>query len=309
MSQKVVKKSSAGKKKYVQKGPTPKDTASKKNNKKPVSKQEEDSESEDVSDIEVKFELYNMAETDYHSVKQYLANEFGTTEHGVDLVGLTTFICEDLADHVGTCIKTDGENSDPFGFLSGLSMSLMKTAQNGAFEKTKSSLVSFLNKNLEGFDAEAFLAADSKNVMLFQERLINVPVSIAAPLFQQFLDDWKRAVDEEPAHFGLPKQVLLLTPTYREIESQLDKELGLPSSSKSGFVSVEKGVCFYYPEAEFLAQFAQQSWTFTVNTGHETSDSRRAFGDAGVEPARQAFLLTWDSFEKYVQLLQEKSFD
>lgn len=309
MSRKVVKKSSARKQKYVQKGPASKDTSSKLKNKKPAPKKEEDSDSEDVSDIEVNFELYNMAESDYHSVKQYLANEFGATEHGVDLVGLTTFICEDLADHVGTCIKTDGENSDPFGFLSGLSLSLMKSAQNGSFEKTRSSLVTFLNKKLEGFDAEAFMATDSKNVMLFFERLINVPVSIAAPLFQQFLDDWKRAAAEEPHHFAHPKQVLLLTPTYREIESQLDKELGLPGSSKSGFVSVEKGDCFYYPEVEFLAQFAEQSWTFTVNTGHETSDSRRAFSDAGIEPARKAYLFSWDAFEKYVEFLLEKSFD
>ena len=252
------------------------------------------------SEVEVKFELFNMAETDYHSIKQYLGILFGSGEHGVDLVGLTSFIVEALADHLGTCIKTDGETSDPFGFLTGFPIAFAE--EEKSCSSTLKSLESFLKSKCENFNVEEFFS-ESKNVILFQERLINVPGSIAAPLYRQFLDDWKMAVSEEPQHFSSPKQVLLITPTYREVISKLDRELGLQETpNKFGVASTETN--FYYEETEFLKDFASEHFDFSVNTGHETSDSRRAFSDTGIEPGRRAFLLSWNKFIKFVDHLQ-----
>jgi hypothetical protein len=159
----------------------------------------------------------------------------------------------------------------------------------------------------EDFDAEAFFL-EKGNVVLFLERLINVPVDLAAPLLRQLLDDWKAASADEPAHFASPKKVLLMTPTYREVESKLDRELEGSSSkskSKQTFQTTTKDVNFYYPEAECLERFATRFWTISVNTGHETSDSRRAFGDAGIEPGRRVFLLSWAKFEEFVSFLED----
>lgn len=271
---------------------------------------ESESESEAMSDVEVTFQLYNMAEQDYHAVKQYFASAFGATEHGVDLVNLTTFVSEDLADHVGTCIKTEGEESDPFGFLTGLPISLLQASQEGAFDPARKTLAAFFGRKLEGFDADAFFS-EKGNVFLAMERLINVPVELTGPLFRQFTDDWHSAARDEPAHFASPKQVLLMTPTYREVDSKLDRELGLVDGGKSqrGFQTTAKGFCFYYPEMEDLERFASQSWTFAVNTGHNTSDSRRAFSEAGIEPGRRAFLLTWEKFAEFVTFLEQKTFE
>lgn len=270
-----------------------------------VSKHQSDSEHDtsdsDTSDseVEVKFELFNMAESDYHSVKQYLGNLFGSGDHGVDLVGLTAFIVEALADHLGTCIKTDGETSDPFGFLTGFPIAF---ATKNACESPLKSLESFLKTKLETFKTEEFFS-DSKNVILFQERLINVPGTIAAPLYRQFLDDWKMAAQEEPEIFAKPANVLLITPTYREVISKLDRELGLQEApSKFGVASTETN--FYYEEAEYFKDFAAEHFDFSVNTGHETSDSRRAFSETGIEPGRRAYLLPWNKFVKFVDHLQ-----
>lgn len=257
------------------------------------------SSSSDISDseVEVKFELFNMAESDYHSIKQYLGNLFGSGEHGVDLVGLTSFMVEALADHLGTCIKTDGESSDPFGFLTGFPVSFSN--QNSCDLKT---FETFLKEKCENFKVEEFFS-DPKNVLLFQERLINVPGSIAAPLYRQFLDDWNMAAAEEPQNFSSPKKVLLITPTYREVISKLDRELGLQKDpSKFGVASTETN--YYYEEAEYLKDFALEYFDFSVNTGHETSDSRRAFSDAGIEPGRRAFVLSWKNFIKFIDHLQ-----
>lgn len=256
------------------------------------------SDTSDDSEVEVKFELFNMAESDYHSIKQYLGNLFGSGDHGVDLVGLTSFIVEALADHLGTCIKTDGETSDPFGFLTGFPISYanVKSCHLKSFE-------TFLKGKCDNFKVEEFFS-ESKNVILFQERLINVPGSIAAPLFRQFLDDWALATLEEPQNFPSPSQVLIITPTYREVISKLDRELGLQENpSKFGVASTETN--FYYEEFEYLSGFASEYFDFSVNTGHETSDSRRAFSDTGIEPGRRAFILSWANFVNFINHLQE----
>lgn len=244
------------------------------------------------SEVEVKFELFNMAESDYHSIKQYLGNLFGAGEHNVDLVGLTSFIVEALADHLGTCIKTDGEPSDPFGFITGFPISYAPEC----LKTLEAFLVSKCPEVREFF-------GDKENVIIFQERLINVPGSIAAPLYRQFLDDWNSAAQEEFS-FATPSNVLIIAPTYREIVSKLDAELGLQENpSKFGVASSETN--FYYEEAEYFKDFVTRSFDFSVNTGHETSDSRRAFSENGIEPGRRLFILTWKNFEKFVAHLQD----
>ena len=263
---------------------------------------ESSSSSGSDSEVEIKFELFNMAESDYHSVKQYLTNSFGAGEHGVDLVGLTSFLVEGLADHVGTCIKTAGEASDPFGFISGFPISFA-TQNHPNICPFLSSFESFITLKCEKLLPIEFFSKKGNNVILFQERLINVPGSISVPLYRQFLDDWRMAAREEPAHFAKPQDVLLITPTYKEIVSQLDRELGL-KEIPSKFDCASSMTCFYYEEVEFLEKFATKFIDFSVNTGHETSDSRRAFSENGIEPGRRAHLLSWDNFVKYVEYLE-----
>ena len=265
-----------------------------------------DSDGSDASEVEIKFELFNMAEADYHSIKQYLGNLFGAGDHGVDCVALTSFIVEDLADHLGTCVKTDGEESDPFGFISGFPLSLFLTNESANILSSTilNSISKYLKEKCKAFDAEGFFA-EPKNVLIFQERLINVPSTIAAPLYRQFLDDWVMAASEKELidKFLKLKNVLIITPTYREVVSNLDRELGLQEDpTKFGVTSTETN--FYYEEAEFLSRFSSNSFAFSVNTGHETSDSRRAFSDVGIEPGRMAFILSWEKFSEYINFLQ-----
>ena len=264
-----------------------------KKNVRVVSSDSETESSSSDSEIEIKFELFNMAEDDYHSIKQYLGNSFGAGDHGVDLVGLTSFIVESLADHLGTCIKTDGESSDPFGFLTAFPVSF---AQKESLKSFETFLTSKSPEIKEFF-------ADGRNVVLFQERLINVPGSIAAPLFRQFLDDWELAAGEVPSHFAKPENVLIITPTYKEIVSKLDRELGLQENpAKFGVASTDTN--FYYEEMEFIGEFASKYFDFSVNTGHETSDSRRAFTDHGIEPGRRAFIISWEKLGAFVKHLE-----
>lgn len=264
------------------------------------SSDDESSSEPSDSEVEVKFEFFNMAESDYHSIKQYLGNLFGSGEHGVDLVGLAALIVEALADHLGTCIKTDGETSDPFGFLTGFPIEFAdKKLASGPLKTVET----FLKRKCEKLNVEQFFS-ESENVILFQERLINVPGSVAAPLYRQFLDDWNMATSEEPQNFPSPKQVLIIAPTYREVISKLDHELGLQENPLNfGVASTETN--FYYEEAEYFKDFAAEYFDFAVDTGHETSDSRRTFSDNGIEPGRRVFILSWNNFIKFVERLQE----
>lgn len=294
--------------KYQKKGPPtkkPKGKEAKALNSKRLNRHANSSETDSddsgsessSSEVEIKFELFNMAETDYHSIKQYLTNCFGAGDHGVDLVGLTSFIVEALADHLGTCVKTDGETSDPFGFLTGFPLSF---AEGQPF---LASLEKFIRQKCDKMAGLDNFFSSGRNVILFQERLINVPGSIAAPLYRQFLDDWRMAASDDPKNFSNPKEVLIITPTYKEVISQLDRELGL-KENPSKFDCASSETCFYYEEAEFLGAKSSKFTDFSVNTGHETSDSRRAFSENGIEPGRRAFLISWDNFNKLVEQLE-----
>ena len=299
MGKKVVKASKAPTKPVIKSVPVNNNNKRNTGNKGMKAFDSSESESDDSSsdsEVEVKFELFNMAESDYHSIKQYLGNCFGAGDHGVDLVGLTSFIVEGLAEHLGTCIKTDGESSDPFGFLAGFPISF---ARKGSKESLKS-FETFISGKLS--EIKDFFG-DEKNVVMFQERLINVPGSIAAPLYRQFLDDWRLASIDEPVHFSEPRNVLIVTPTYREVVSKLDRELGLQEDPKKfGVASSETN--FYYEEMEYLGEFASKSLDFAINSGHETSDSRRAFSENGIESGRRAFIVSWDNLGRFVNHLE-----
>lgn len=248
-----------------------------------------------VSSIEVCFELFNMDENDYHSVKQYLGNFFGVGDHGVELSALAAFITEELAEDVGTCIKTDGEASDPFGFVTGIPVGLARERRPHMLE----GLRRFFGGKLGGLAGAEDFFAGPENVLVFSERLMNVPGAVAGPLYRQFRDDWEAACAEDGAHYGTGGRVLLVTPCFREVPSRLDRERGGKRAKRGEFGVTSRQVEYYYEE--FGALDGSTACDFAVNTGHDTGDSRRAFGDVGIEPCRRAFLLTWEALARFIE--------
>lgn len=243
---------------------------------------------EEISDseVQVNLEFFNMSEVDFHSVKQFLTVSFGATDHKINISEMAAFITEECADHIGSTVKTEGEQSDPLAVVTCVPLE---------FSKEKS----FSNALTEFLLAKASLNIPKESVALvINERFINMPAGIAGPMLENLVMDWKNAIKEEPK-FRV-NHILYLTPIYKFVASKLDEEMGLVGSEMPSD-SIE----FYYQESELFSKYADQSFDFKIATTHETADSRRAFTEHGVEAARRIYLIRWDHFLECIKEINQ----
>lgn len=261
---------------------------------------ESSSDESEKEEITVDFEFFNMSEIDFHTVKQFLSVSFGTTGHPLNLSDLSAFITEDLADHVGTTVKSEGEQSDPLAFC---------TCIPFHFDANRSKMLAeFLASKCEDNEEMKDVISGKRGpcALVLNERFMNLPAGVAGPMLENLMNDWERGVGEEASLRA--EHVLFLTPTFTLVKSQLDEELGMADEQKS-MQEGNDGEQFYYQEAEFLEQFATTSVHFKVSTSHTTTDSRRAFTESGIDAGRRLYLMTAARFAEFVQTVNEKLID
>lgn len=278
------------------------------------------------SDAELSFACYNMDKRDFHSIKQFLQNSFGgglipcgkSQLCRVDTQGLAEVIVDVLGEYVGTTAK-NAEDDDPLAFTTILPMNLDNNLENVKehhIDVLKELICTLRHtarssKNLSKKDLISVnTILDEKRVALvMHERFMNLPAEVAAPLYQQLIDDLPAAIEENPLLFD-PEYVLVLMPIFRELACQLDRPLekkDLVEAQDDNDEEVEHSsndYQYYYGECELLQNEAELYWDCRTRTFHETSDSRRAFGDHGVDPARRIFLLKMDSFRSFITQCQ-----
>ena len=204
--------------------------------------------SETEKEIAVDFEFFNMSEIDFHSVKQFLMVAFGATGHSINISEMATLITEECADHVGTTLKTDGEQSDPLAITTCIPLAL---ASSKAFlndmmtfllSKTANECPSLL-EYLQGDKSQS-------SALIIHERFINWPAGIAGPILDNLVSDWKKARSEESRLFWVD-YVLFLTPTFHYVKSSLDEETNMTPADgdndgrrKQGAFSLSRGGIF-----------------------------------------------------------------
>lgn len=287
------------------------------------------SDSDDDKEVELSFESYNMDKKDFHAIKQFLLSTFGKGVEGVkggecgrvDLSGLSRLITDIFSEYVGTTAKS-GEEEDPLAFISFLP--LESRDFHGEMKEEDiiciKNLVELLletSRKAKVTDKkhrqliETALTETENSALIIHERFMNLPAQVAAPLYRQLLDDLQPAVEESRAFD--PKNYLILVPIYRELASTIDRELiedeaGPSNKGKRKKAKVHEDTLvsnedyqYYYDECLLMEELSSAHWDFRIKTPHETADSRRAFGDRGVDPARRVFLLTGDAFKSFVE--------
>jgi protein BCP1 len=136
--------------------------------------------------------------------------------------------------------------------------------------------------------------------LILAERLVNMPPKVIAPMYTMLLEEVEWAVeDKEPYTFS---HYLILSKTYKEVESQLD--LGERRSSKKAKGDASQQNTFYFhPEDEQFHKHALGFCNFDyTNQGDEgQADSKRAFQDIGVMPQGHMILLERSRFEDAVK--------
>ncbi|KAJ7801893.1 p21-C-terminal region-binding protein-domain-containing protein [Mycena olivaceomarginata] len=134
----------------------------------PSKEAESDSDSDSVSFVDVSFDFFDPNPTiDYHAIKRLLKQLFQRDADAFDLGALTDLVLSQPT--VGTTIKTDGLESDPYALLTVLNMHyfLDKTAQaDPAFNATLAGL---------------FRGQGTHVGLVLCERLVNMPVQTSEP--------------------------------------------------------------------------------------------------------------------------------
>ncbi|KAF8227317.1 hypothetical protein L208DRAFT_1297567, partial [Tricholoma matsutake] len=261
--------------------------------------------------IDVDFDFFDPnPAVDYQALKRLLVQLFQSDADNFCLHELSELILSQPT--VGTTIKTDGLESDPFAFLTVLNMHVhhqhpsIKAIANYCLQK--SAIDPELHATLQ-----ALFSQDQHHVgFVFSERLINMPVQVVPPMYRMLSNEVKWAIDDvrhEPYTFS---HLLFLSRTYHLTS---DEESALfnsaPSSKKSkrskappaqhlDMESPPDGIYPFHPEDEYIKKFAIYSVDYT--TAPAELREKDAFG---LDMRGRMMLVPADRFPQLVEKMSE----
>jgi len=245
--------------------------------------------------IQVDFEFFDPnPDIDFIALKRLITQLFQADAELLKPQDLSELILSQPL--VGTTVKTDGKESDPYAFLTVLNMHIhkdnpsIKAIVNYVLLKSERD-PSFHNtlRTLLAPDASSHLG------FIFSERLVNMPVEVVPHMYRMLADEIQWACDDgEPYHFG---HFLVLSRTYtlsdEEAEttstSQQKRRKGAPALSATG------GVFSFHHEDQCIQKFASHSIDYSLS--NTLPRERDAFG---LEQGGRLVLL---SAEKLPQLV------
>jgi protein BCP1 len=251
--------------------------------------------------VNVEFEWFNFKpEIDFHGTKTLLRQLFDVDHQLFDLSGIAESILNQAT--IGSTVKVDGEETDPYAFLTVLN--LAEHRKNQAIN----TLIEYFaekSKSSEGLSRLFNSPKPSQVVgLILSERMINVPSQIAPPMYTMLIDEIEAAVeDKEPYQFT---HYLILSKTYREVASSLDQE-DAPKSKKSRAGKMGREIFYFHPEDEVLQRHAQlqASFEYTKDEGEGMADSKRAFQEMGIKTQGLMMLIEASKFAEAVKAVDE----
>ncbi|TFK41578.1 p21-C-terminal region-binding protein-domain-containing protein, partial [Crucibulum laeve] len=238
--------------------------------------------------IDVDFDFYDLnPEVDYHALKRLLGQLFQRDAELFHLHDLTELIlCQ---KGIGTTIKTDGTESDPYAVLTVLDMHqhhehpsikaianycLEKSAQDSAFHTTLNTLFS-QNQHHVG--------------LVVCERLINMPVQVIPPMYKMLNEEIQRSISENGLHNF--SHLLVISRTYHltsDEESAMANSAPVRGSKKKNkkvkpptamaVTAPADGIYSFHPEDEVIKQSAVHSLDYKFTTSPPEPREKDSFG-------------------------------
>jgi len=267
---------------------------------KPSKDYDDSGSEEDVDMVNVEFEWFNMKpDIDFHGIKNLLRQLLDVDSQLFDISALADLILSQPT--IGSTVKVDGEETDPYAFLTALNM--YEHRENQVVKDLVTYLVEKSMSNPRLSQIASILNPPTPSIqigLVLTERLINIPAEIAPPMYSCLLDEIETAVDDkEPYDFT---HYLIISKTYIEVESLLDQE-DAPKQKKNKAGRNEREVFYFHPEDEILQQYALAfgEYDYTKDEGDAKADSKRAFQEMGVKPQGHAILIEAKKFEEAVK--------
>ena len=248
--------------------------------------------------LDVEFEWFDpQPAVDFHGIKALLQQLFDVDSTSFDLSALTDLILEQPL--LGSTVKVDGNETDPYAFLSVINLQAHKEKPYVA------DVIRYLKGRASSNPAHAPLAELLSQTeippvgLILTERLINVPSEVSPPMYKMLLEEIQWALEEkEPYTFS---HYLILSKTYREVASKLDEEDDRPKKkSKSSGSGPE--IFYFHPEDEVFQRHAISSgpYEYIIKQDDGHSDSKRAFQELGIKPQGHMILIEANQFQPAV---------
>ncbi|KAL4788827.1 p21-C-terminal region-binding protein-domain-containing protein [Aspergillus venezuelensis] len=257
-----------------------------------------DSSDEEMDIVNVDFEWFDPdPEVDFHGLKHLIRQLFDTDAQDFDLSALADLVLSQPL--LGSTVKTDGKDSDPYAFLTVLN--LREHADKPAIKD----LTAYLTRKAKSTPSLALLADLLSQSpipqigLILTERLINMPVEVIPPMYTMLQEEIAWALEEnEPYSFT---HYLVVSKTYEEVESKLDAEESRPQKKKKAAKGGKGERFFFHPEDEVLERHAVCQGGFEHRFDEGRSDSKRAFQELGIKTGGSLILLEAGKLEGAVR--------
>ncbi|KAF2866355.1 p21-C-terminal region-binding protein-domain-containing protein [Massariosphaeria phaeospora] len=254
---------------------------------------------EDMSMVDVEFEWFDpQPAIDFHGLKALLRQLLDADAQLFDLSALADLILSQPL--LGSTVKVDGNETDPYAFLTVLSLETHKD------KKVVQDLTAYLHRHAP---LTLPTSPPAHLGLILTERLINMPHEIVPPMYTMLLEELAWALAEaEPYAFT---HYLVLSKTYREVASELPSngvEQPPAKKKKSGGAGKEGGgeTFYFHPEDEVLQRHgvAWGGFDYETKVDEGASDSKRAFQELGVKPQGHMVLIEADKFQGAVEAVK-----
>ncbi|EGC46823.1 conserved hypothetical protein [Histoplasma capsulatum var. duboisii H88] len=265
----------------------------------------DDSSSDEEMDIvNVDFEWFDpQPAVDFHGLRNLLRQLLDNDAQLFDLSALTDLILSQPL--LGSTVKVDGNECDPFAFLTVLNLQQHKDVpviQDLTSYLQRKSASSSLLSHLDNLLSQPSVPAIG---LILTERLINIPAEVVSPMYTMLLEEIAWALEEnEPYNFT---HYLILSRTYEEVKSKLDEEEDRPQKKKKKAAEERNDIFYFHAEDELLQKHAlcYGGYQYSRQQEEGASDSKRAFHDYGVRPKGHLILIEAARFEAAVTDLKE----
>ncbi|KAK5161536.1 p21-C-terminal region-binding protein-domain-containing protein [Cryomyces antarcticus] len=260
------------------------------------------SDDEDTDMLDVEFEWFDpQPEVDFHGLKTLLRQLFDVDNQLFDLSALTDLILSQPL--LGSTVKVDGNESDPYAFLTVLNLhehrdkQVIKDLMDYLSQKASS------HSSMSQLPGLLSLSSKAQVGLILTERFVNMPTEVVPPMYNMLLEEIKWAIEEkEPYSFS---HYLILSKTYAEVASKLDQEESRPK--KKNKAAKDSNTFYFHPEDEVLQKHASScgSFEYTKQGDEGAADSKRTFQELGIRPRGHLILIEGPKFESAVKAVGE----
>lgn len=269
--------------------------------------EQQDQDQEEIVDVD--FDFFDLnPEVDFHATKNFLRQLFGDDSSKFDVSGITDLFLKE--NSVGTTIKTEGKEGDPFAILSVVNVtdnkdkSSLKALINYILEKTSGDLE--FNVMLKKLLQQGKITKDStkqiKTGLIISERLINMPVEVVPPMYKMLIEEMEKASDaHEKYEFDY---FLVISKVYEMVASDIKDDDQKTKKTKASGKTIEMDY-FHYEDLVLEANSMYHGYYEYTNKNQET-DSRRVFNDYGLNPKLSVILVDKEGLVKSVPEMEEK---